>query len=618
VAAGSGGFAINGENALDRSGVSVSAAGDVNGDGLADLLVGAYGANSNAGKSYLVYGKATTTAVNLATVATGVGGFAINGEAAYDASGISVSSSGDVNGDGLTDLIVGATNAFGQAGRTYVVYGKTDSTAVDLSSISAGTGGFSINGGAQNSGYSVSGAGDVNGDGLADLLVGSNDGLGNGDSTTYVVFGKSDTTAINPVNLEAGIGGFAIRESGYATASGFSVSSAGDVNGDGLADLLVGAANSASSFVVFGKSSTGVVSLATIAAGGAGGFVISGTPGIYDGNGFSVNSAGDVNGDGLADMIVGGPWFNGEAGGSYVVYGKTDISAVELSQVAKGIGGFAINGVAGTTGRTGYSVSSAGDVNGDGLADLLVGAPNATNQAGATLAGQTYVILGGSQFATTLDFMGSSANDTQTGSSTAETFAAGAGNDTLIGNGGADVMMGGAGNDTFVLNASNITALQSVMGAGGNTTQLSRVDGGTGMDTIQLTGGANLDLTAIANVGGATPDGLSRINSIEKIDLATDTAANSLTLALKDVIDMTGMNVFNSSNVTGGSFNFGAIQTRHQLLVDGTSADRVLTSGGFTDTHQTATMNGHTYEVYNQGNFAQLLIDQSINRSQVL
>ena len=114
----------------------------------------------------------------------------------------------------------------------------------------------------------------------------------------------------------------------------------------------------------------------------------------------------------------------------------------------------------------------------------------------------------------------------------------------------------------------------------------------------------------------ATP--ANQIGPIAKVDLATDTAANTLTLGLMDVIDRTGINLFNSSNVSGGTYQFGLVESRHQLVIDGTNADKVVTSGGFVDTGLTAVMNGHTYEVYNQGLYAQLLIDQSINRTSVI
>ncbi|MCT7950581.1 FG-GAP-like repeat-containing protein, partial [Ancylothrix sp. C2] len=202
---GTGGFIINGEAANDFSGYSVSSAGDVNGDGLADLIVGARLADTapgnNAGKSYLVFGKADTTAINLSSL--GTGGFIINGEAAFDQSGASVSSAGDVNGDGLADLIVGAryadTAPGNNAGKSYLVFGKTDNTAIDLSSL--GSGGFIINGEAASdfSGQSVSSAGDVNGDGLADLIVGA-PGADPASVTnagkSYIIFGGDFTSAV--------------------------------------------------------------------------------------------------------------------------------------------------------------------------------------------------------------------------------------------------------------------------------------------------------------------------------------------------------------------------------------------------------------------------------------
>ncbi|MBA5249175.1 MAG: hypothetical protein FE834_06540, partial [Gammaproteobacteria bacterium] len=539
IANGTGGFVINGEAAGDKSGFSVSSAGDVNGDGLDDLIVGTPYAGSNAGKSYVVFGTTNTTAIDLSTIANGTGGFVINGEAAGDKSGNSVSSAGDVNGDGLDDLIVGAWKADGNKGKSYVIFGnKTNTAAINLSDIANGTGGFVINGEAAGdiSGDSVSSAGDVNGDGLDDLIVGAFGGPNIGKS--YIVFGTTSTTAINLSDIASGTGGFVINGETKGDYSRISVSSAGDVNGDGLDDLIIGAyladatnkTDSGKSYVVFGTTDTTAINLSTI-ANGTGGFVINGEA-AGDKSGDSVSSAGDVNGDGLEDLIVGA----NTSGKSYVVFGTTDTTAINLGTIASGTGGFVINGeVAGD--KSGFSVSSAGDVNGDGLDDLIVGAYLASPTSGAN-AGKSYVIFGktntnaidlsalGDDSKYTIDHQGTT-GDNNLGDNTTtnkdEIFVAGAGDDTLTGNGGMDVFSAGIGNDTIIINANNITALEQT-GAGNR----ANINGGGGIDTLKLEGAdLTLDFTKISN---------NRIQDIEKIDL-TGSGVNTLILNLNDVLD---------------------------------------------------------------------------------
>ena len=199
-------------------------------------------------------------------------GFKINGEAASDASGFSVSGAGDVNGDGFADLIIGADYASPNgthSGASYVVFGKAGgfTTPLELSTLN-GVNGFKINGeaGGDLAGFSVSAAGDVNGDGFADLLIGAKGADPNGSfsGASYVVFGKTCVSATGTFELSTlnGVNGFKINGEAAGDQSGNSVSAAGDVNGDGFADLLIGAfsaspngnSNSGASYVVFGSS----------------------------------------------------------------------------------------------------------------------------------------------------------------------------------------------------------------------------------------------------------------------------------------------------------------------------------------------------------------------------
>ena len=350
---------LTGVAAGDAFGWSVSDAGDVNGDGFGDVIVGAFGndtAGSNAGRAYVFFGGVSTDAVADVT---------LTGAAADDFFGMSVSGAGDVNGDGYGDLIVGANgnDAGGSfAGRTYLYFGGVAPDAVaDLVLTGAAAG--------DNFGASVSGAGDVNGDGYEDFIVGAyiNGAGGPNAGRAYVYFGGRTVDAIADLVL-----------TGTANSDfGFSVSGAGDVNGDGYADVVVGAAaddagagNAGRAYVFYGGSAPDAVA-----------DVIFTGEAANNQFGYSVSGAGDLNRDGFGDVVVGSP-FNGaggvDAGRAYVFLGGPGVDGVADITFTGAVAGD----------NLGNSVSAARDVNGDNFDDVIVGAPGF--DMGGADAGRAY------------------------------------------------------------------------------------------------------------------------------------------------------------------------------------------------------------------------------------
>jgi len=364
-----------GEEDEDRAGFSVSEAGDVNGDGLSDIIIGAIYHDSNeinAGAAYILFGEISGYIdLSLANVK-------ITGEKYESYIGGSISNARDTNNDGFDDVLLGARYEENYSGVSYLFLGPiTGELETDIAD--------SILYGEANGDYSgtyVSKSGDVNNDSFDDILIGApgEDSRGNSVGATYLIFGPI-SGEIDLSLADAKIIGE--NESDSAANPSF----AGDINGDGLSDIIIGAigedsggTSAGAAYLIFG-SVTGELDLSLADAK-----ITGEADGDLAGN--SVSNAKDMNGDGNDDILIGAykeDSGSNNAGATYVFFGPVtgtiDLSTAYIKLLGESSGD-----------ESGCSISGVGDTNGDNLDDILIGVRNEIS--GGNQAGAAYLIYG--------------------------------------------------------------------------------------------------------------------------------------------------------------------------------------------------------------------------------
>ncbi len=361
----------------DYAGYSVAAVGDLTGDGRSEVLIGVPSEDvqaSDAGGFYLIDGASTSTDPDEAAIAI------ILGDVAGDQIGLSMTAAGDLDGDGYPDFIVGSpviSLESTEDGGAFVFYGPlTGSSTVSQ------TADYTITGahGGSATAYSMDSAGDFNGDGHPDVLVGAYYNLDRHDypGAAHLLYGPID----QDISLESGsdvelMGITADAWTGYAVAG------IGDFNGDGFDDVALGAPLDSGdegyegiTYIIYGGES--IVSDDVDDYAGA---MLIGAE-AYSYSGIAVSGGEDADGDGLDDLLV-----SDYAERTWLVYGEELSDEVIVTDVYDGLFYGEVYGD-----YSGYAIELTGDIDGDGSADVLIGAPN--NDDTAKSSGSAYLFYG--------------------------------------------------------------------------------------------------------------------------------------------------------------------------------------------------------------------------------
>lgn len=558
---GTEGFVVNStdEEVAGEIGSGVSSAGDFNGDGIEDVLVGIpLLGEYDTGGAAIVFGSPNFDAeVDLADISSGDGstGTLITGLYDYDLAGSSVDG-GDFDGDGLSDIVLGTPFAFYDG--ALVIHGTQTPTAnFDTNLLSFFNGndgslGSIVRGfGDEQAGTSVS-FGDINGDGYDDLLIGAPQGspaAGSAAGKSYLLLGGiGGLGAEYDLSFVAAPFGSVINGAQAQESAGFDVAVAGDINGDGFDDLIIGAPfadvageeNVGRVFVVFGREEglPSEFNLSSLIGGdGSEGFVINGMQpgGLF---GFSVTGLGDLNGDGFDDFSIGAPFANGGVGSALTIFGgpANTFSAVNELSAFDATNSIIQDGLAANN-NFGYDVASGGDFNGDGFTEDVTSAPGSLSYAG-----QTSVLTGFNNGQ--VDVVGSPGQDDLLGTSDADNIVAGQDDDILRGEGGADNLYGAEGDDQMIV--PDFT--------------FARAYGGSGTDTLEVTGtGLFGDFT--------TAGGLIKRVRAENIDLGNTN--NTIVLSAIAVINLSRDDInTNAESIPG-------LDGVNTLMVFGSDTDTV-------------------------------------------